>query len=147
MAKSTLSREVTEDISAFYRKMKASFYQMVREKGMTLPRARALYALGKREGINQRELAESLEIETPTLVRILDSLEAQGFLERRQADADRRAKEVYLLPAGREVAAEVDEVARTMREKIVEGISAEELTAMLRTVRAMTANLQKLGKE
>ena len=43
-------------------------------------------------GLTQRELAHLMTIENPTLVRLLDSLEEQGLIERRHSERDRRAR-------------------------------------------------------
>ncbi|WP_235907516.1 MarR family transcriptional regulator, partial [Brucella anthropi] len=41
-----------------------------------------LLALMEQEGLYQKELAEALEIENATMVRLLDGLERQSFIER-----------------------------------------------------------------
>ena len=55
----------------------------MKERWLTLASARVFHALSKRDGLNQRELADELGIETPTIVRLLDAMEKQGFIERR----------------------------------------------------------------
>ncbi|AJD40687.1 MarR family transcriptional regulator [Rhizobium sp. SEMIA 4085] len=141
MGNMLLRRELIEDIAAFTRKLRATFDSLVRERNMTLPRARVFFTLNKKDGINQRELAERLELETPTLVRILDAMEAQGFLERRVAGSDRRAKEIYMTDAGRAVAGEVEDLAADVRARVVAGISESDLRTTLSVIRAMQANL------
>jgi MarR family transcriptional regulator for hemolysin len=139
-------QELFDDLSAFNRKLRASFDALVREHGMTLSRARVFRKLSRRDGINQRELADELELETPTLVRILDAMEAQSFIERRAAISDRRAKQIFMTESGKVVAAEVDALATGVRADILEGISDEDIGMALKVIRAMTANLQNVGK-
>ena len=122
MAKPTLGRELIEDLAAFNRKLRAVFDKIVRERSMTLPRARVFFTLNKKDGINQRELAERLELETPTLVRILDAMEAQGFVQRRVAGSDRRAKEIYITETGKVVAGEIEDIAVKVRAQVIAGI-------------------------
>jgi MarR family transcriptional regulator for hemolysin len=93
-----------DDLSRVQRKMRALFDARVKERGLTLPRARALLILGRGAELNQRELAEELDIETPTLVRLLDGMEKQGFIERRSVEGDRRAKQIAMTPRGAKVA-------------------------------------------
>jgi len=97
-------------------------------------------------GINQRELADELELETPTLVRILDAMEAQNFIERRAAQADRRAKLIHTTDSGKVIAAEIDALATSVRSDILEGISDEDIAVALKVIRAMAANLPNVGK-
>jgi MarR family transcriptional regulator for hemolysin len=52
------------------------------------------------EGPSQRELADLMRIEAPTLVRHLDKLEEQGLVERHRDEHDRRVVRVYATPAG-----------------------------------------------
>jgi MarR family transcriptional regulator, transcriptional regulator for hemolysin len=141
MANKSLGRELIEDIAAFTRKLRATFDAQVRERNMTLPRARVFFNLNKKDGINQRELADRLELETPTLVRILDAMEGQGYVERRVAGSDRRAKEIYMTDSGRVVAAEVEELAEDVRGQIISGIPESDLRTTLNVIRAMQANL------
>lgn len=109
---------------------------------MTLPRARVFFTLNKKDGINQRELAERLELETPTLVRILDAMEGQGFVQRRVAGSDRRAKEIYITETGKVVAGEIDDIAVKVRAQVIAGIPENDLKTTLEVIRAMQANLQ-----
>ena len=142
MGNPVLGRELIEDLAAFNRKLRAVFDKIVRERNMTLPRARVFFTLNKKDGINQRELAERLELETPTLVRILDAMEAQGFVQRRVAGSDRRAKEIYITETGKVVAGEIDDIAVKVRAQVIAGIPENDLKTTLEVIRAMQANLQ-----
>ena len=64
-----------------------------RSKGTGLTRAQwaVLAYVARNEGSNQAALADMLDIEPITLVRLLDKLEAAGLVERRPDPADRRA--------------------------------------------------------
>lgn len=142
MGNPVLGRELIEDLAAFNRKLRAVFDKIVRERNMTLPRARVFFTLNKKDGINQRELAERLELETPTLVRILDAMEGQGFVQRRVAGSDRRAKEIYITETGKVVASEIDDIAVKVRAQVIAGIPENDLKTTLEVIRAMQANLQ-----
>lgn len=147
MENTPLGRELIEDLAAFNRKLRAVFDKIVRERNMTLPRARVFFTLNKKDGINQRELADRLELETPTLVRILDAMEGQGFVERRVAGSDRRAKEIYITETGKVVAGEIDDIAVCLRAQVVAGIPEADLKTTLNVIRAMQANLQGIRGE
>lgn len=60
-----------------------------------------LHLLG--EGIRQKDLAASVGIEGPSLVRLLDTLVAKGLIERSEDATDRRAKLLCLTNPGRAV--------------------------------------------
>src|SRR3546814_11223597 len=64
----------------------------LRTLGLTRSQWSVLAHLARNEGINQAALAETLEIEPITLVRLLDRLEAAEWVERQPDPNDRRAR-------------------------------------------------------
>src|SRR3954451_10203009 len=92
---------ILDDVTNLTRKMHTVFDNMVRERGQSLARARVLRRLQTAgAGDNQKALAEYLEIEGSTVVRLLDSLEQLGCIERQTADGDRRSKQIVLTEEG-----------------------------------------------
>jgi MarR family transcriptional regulator for hemolysin len=50
--------------------------------------------------LSQRQLAERMGVEAPTMVRHLDRLEKEGLIERRRDAWDRRVTRITVTPAG-----------------------------------------------
>jgi len=73
-------------------------------------------------------------------------MEAQSFIERRAAQSDRRAKQIFMTESGKVVAAEIEALATSVRADILQGISDDDVGMALEVIRAMTANLQNIGK-
>ncbi len=144
MSRSVSHRLLFDEVASFTRKLRALFDARLRQRGMTLPRTRALFAISRRDGLNQRELAEELELETPTVVRLLDSMEAQDVIERRADEADRRAKLVHLTPGGRMLADDIESMAAALRQQVLGNISEAELEVTLRVVRQMNTRLKEM---
>src|SRR5882757_10469451 len=67
--------------------------------GMTLAQCKVLIYLQRNQGVSQVRLAELTGTDPMTLVRILDRMESDGWVERRQDPADRRARRLYLKDA------------------------------------------------
>lgn len=141
MRREDVNSQLMHEISALNRKVRSLFDAMVKERGLTLPRARALFSLSKKDGVNQRELAFELELETPTVVRLLDSMEEQGVVERKAEGADRRAKQVHLTELGRETAADINLVAADFRNELMAEISEADMETTLKTIRTLTAKV------
>lgn len=93
------------------------------------------------EGIRQRDLAESLGIEGPSLVRLLDTLETQGLIERREDEADRRAKAVHLTEDGRTLVEGIRGVAAEVRERLLAGVADEDMVLCLGLLGRIEGNL------
>ncbi|WP_371826802.1 MarR family winged helix-turn-helix transcriptional regulator [Microvirga sp. VF16] len=132
----------SEELWKVSRKMRTLFDARVRAKGLTLARARTLIFLSKKEGMTQTELAEMLEIEGPTLVPLLDSLEKQGLIERRPVNGDRRAKQIALTATGQEQAAHVDRLVKEFRSDVLKDISEDDLKVAIRVCEAMGRNIE-----
>lgn len=142
-----VNRELFDALSMVNRKLRAVFDARVKERGLTLPRARALFALTRKDGLNQRELADELDIETPTIVRLLDGMEKQGFIERRVEVSDRRAKQIHMTELGRTIADEILKLADEIRADVLRGVDPGEVAATLKVVRTIADNVQLLARD
>ena len=82
--------------------------ERLKDLGVTQARWSTMVYLEKGgEGLTQRELASLMAIENPTLVRLLDSLEQQGLIERRPCPHDRVHRECFPQDPGKRRKAEV----------------------------------------
>ncbi|MEN3161481.1 MarR family transcriptional regulator [Tistrella mobilis] len=138
----TLRSDVTNELATASRKMRTGFDALVRTRGLTLARARALMLLARHPGISQTELAGLLEIENPTVVRLLDGLEKQGLIRRTPAETDRRVKRIDLTEEAEDQVDEIEDLAEVMRSTMARGIPEADLTVTLKVLRRMIANLE-----
>jgi MarR family transcriptional regulator for hemolysin len=115
--------------------------ERLKSADQTQPRWRVLSWANLLPGIKQTELAERMNISGPTLVRILDSLEAQGMIERRESSEDRRVKEIHLTKRGRPVVDQIDAEVGEIRNAVLEGVSEQELRALLDVLSHIRRNL------
>ena len=138
-----LRAEMIDAMAKVNRKLRTVFDARVKERGLTLARARTLLALQEQEGLYQKELAEALEIENATMVRLLDGLERQSFIERQTVQGDRRAKRVVMTAEGKSLAEQVVKLADDVREDLLEGVSDEELSTALNVLRKMSDSMNK----
>ncbi|OYR29015.1 marR family protein [Brucella pseudogrignonensis] len=125
------------------RRLRTLFDARVKERGLTLARARTLLTLIEQEGLYQKELAEVLEIENATMVRLIDGLERQSFVERQAVEGDRRAKRIVMTEEGKSLAEQVVKLAGDVRADLLEGVSDEELTVALKVMRKMSDSMNK----
>lgn len=136
-------RIVVEGVSTVAQKMRNLFDTRVRSQGLTVSRARALLRIADGHAINQRELAADLAIETATLVRIIDTLESEGLIERRDVAGDRRAKQVVLTETGAQVAVTLNEIVDGICHEVLSGISADDIRAVFNIVHTMSDNITR----
>ncbi|KRE23858.1 hypothetical protein ASE66_00865 [Bosea sp. Root483D1] len=141
MDSAELQAAFTAELAAANRKLRALVDERARDMGLTLSRARLLMQLAKVDGPIQSDLAGLLDIEQPTLVRLLDGLERTGMIERRAAPGDRRARRVFLTPAARAQAEDILAFLTELRADILDGVGREELEIALRVLTRMSKNI------
>jgi MarR family transcriptional regulator, transcriptional regulator for hemolysin len=115
-----------------------AFNAALAEAGGSLPIWLVLTSLRGEQWRTQLELARSLGIEGPTLTRHLDGMERAGLVERRRDPSDRRAVQVELTDAGRELHNRLRSKVIAFDERLRSGLGAEELDQ----VRAVLARLE-----
>ena len=85
--------------------------------GLLPPQVAVLQILSDEGAMNQNSLARRTRIDKALLVGLLNSLEAQGLVERRPHPRDRRAFEVHLTRAGEAKLSEAERVNADVTEQ------------------------------
>jgi MarR family transcriptional regulator for hemolysin len=104
-----------------------AFNAALAEAGGSLPIWLVLTSLRGEQWRTQLELARSLGIEGPTLTRHLDGMERAGLVERRRDPSDRRAVQVELTDAGRELHNRLRTNVIAFDQRLREGLDQGEL--------------------
>ncbi len=109
--------------------------------GLTRSQCRILGYLARHEGINQAGLADLLEIKPMTLVRQLDRMEVDGWIERRPDPADRRARRLVLTDKARPILARILDLSSDVRREAFADLSEEEGRHLVDLLRRVHGNL------
>ena len=123
------------------RLMRRRFEQRAAPLGFTRAQWMVLLHLAQNEGIHQAALADILEVEPISLVRILDKLQARGLIERRQHATDRRCWLLYLTPDAHPSLALLREIGERTRAEALEGLGDAERGALVRALTLLKTNL------
>ena len=113
------------------RLLRTAFDRRVRKLGITRAQWLVLTRLHRHPGASQSELAEMMEVERASAGRMIDRLEANGWVERRGQNGDRRVKRVYLTPEAERVHRRIWRVAEATVDDALADLSARE-SAQLR---------------
>ena len=103
--------------------------------------AACLGVLAHRDGIAQRDLAEALHIAPPTLSRMLQSMEKNGLVERRDDEADQRLSRVHVTDAGRAVARDMRAAMADHIPVAVAALSDDERVELARLLDKLSASI------
>lgn len=144
MLREDLSRNFGFLLNDVARLMRTAYDRRVRSLGLTRSQWWVLNHLFRRDGVTQTELAETLEIEKPTLGRLLDRLEAKGWVRRAADPRDGRAWRVFLTDEVEPAMRELRRAAAELRRDALAGVSAAERERFVDTLLAIKANLGRM---
>jgi DNA-binding MarR family transcriptional regulator len=108
------------------RLLRTAFDRRVRTLGITRAQWLVLTRLHRHPGVSQSELADLMEVERASAGRMIDRLEANGWVERRAQNGDRRVKRVYLTPEAERVHRRIWRVAEATVDDALADLSARE---------------------
>ena len=114
------------------------------ELGLTLPQCKVLVYLARNEGINQIRLADLTDTDPMTMVRIIDRMEQDGWVERRQGEEDRRERRLYLTARAAPVVERIWAIGDRSRAEALAGLSAAERAQLIRLLERIHGNLAAL---
>jgi DNA-binding MarR family transcriptional regulator len=123
------------------RLLRKRFEQRAKCLGLTRSQWQTLAYLSNNEGIHQGGLAEILEVEPITLVRILDKLAERGLIERRQHPTDRRIWLLYMRDEAHPLLAEMRVIGDATRGEALATVSPEQREQLFEILSVMKTNL------
>ena len=135
--RSELENAFIGGVSALRRELRKVYDRELAPTGLSLAFAWPIVLIAEQPGMSQRELAERLEIEGPTLVRLLHQLGAMDLVTRQQNPDDHRANTLHLTPAGRSTAKRLRRAMDGVRARLLAGVSDDELADALRVFDAV----------
>ena len=119
--------------------------QALSEHGLSYATAIPLMVLSRQgKSVRQGVLADELGIEGPSLVRLIDLLEAEGLVERREDPTDRRAKTLHLTALGETKVEEINRVMRRLRVALLKDIGSDELAITFETLQRIERQADRL---
>lgn len=109
---------------------------------LTFEQALVVFLLNFYDGLTQRDIAISLDKDSPSITRLIDELEGLKMLERKSDPNDRRAKNIYLTKKGKDVVPGIIEVTKVAFKKAFKGISENEINVMQSVLKRMMDNMR-----
>jgi MarR family transcriptional regulator, transcriptional regulator for hemolysin len=146
MIREDLSRNFGYLVTDVARLMRTVYDRRVRALGLTRSQWWVLNHLFRHPGATQTELAAILEIERPTLGRLIDRLEAKRWVRREHDAKDRRAWRVRLTPAAEPAMRKLRKHAAGLRRDALAGLSVAERERFVDTLLAIKANLTRMQR-
>jgi MarR family transcriptional regulator for hemolysin len=116
------------------------FSKRFKELSLTPEEARALTYLGAHEGGTQKRLADAMHVQPIVLSRLLDRLEAGGWIERQAYPTDKRAKILFLTAEGKVALRQIRAINNSLEQRLVLEFSTDEIEKLSENLR-ITQNI------
>lgn len=102
--------------------------------------------ISENEGINQKELAECLGVGKPSVTKAIKKLERVGYIKRVPDETDSRNLKLFLTEHGHEIVSDFIDTINIINQKLMEGLSDEELELFEDITRRIYCKAQLLRK-
>src|SRR5665811_1063104 len=130
-----LKRQLVAQLVESSRLLRNYIDHRAKTRGTTRAQWIVLFRLRQQEGLSQVDLADVLELQPISLVRLLDRLVEHGLLERRHDPKDRRANRLFLTARGRQLVDDLDSERDAIAINVLQDIPTEAIQTSLETLR------------
>ena len=109
--------------------MRPRMIRLASEFGLSPPQLFALRTLDPDHPVSMRALAQQLQCDSSNVTGLVDGLAAQGLVERREAEHDRRVRMLVITERGAEVRRRMEAAVQTVPPEIAT-LSVEDQRAL-----------------
>lgn len=113
----------------------AEFHAVVEAEGLSITEWRILASLTGTPCISTGRLAQISVSKQPTVTRLLDRMEARGYVERFAHESDRRLTMVRIAPAGQTLVADLIQKAKEHELRVLQPFGLKRAEALKVTLR------------
>jgi MarR family transcriptional regulator, transcriptional regulator for hemolysin len=139
-----LKRQLVAQLVESSRFLRNYIDHRAKTRGTTRAQWIVLFRLREQEGLSQVDLADVLELQPISLVRLLDRLVEHGLLERRHDPKDRRANRLFLTERGRQLVDDLDSLRDAIAIDVLQGVPDQAIEASLGTLRDVKERIKGL---
>ena len=140
-----LKKQIVSQLVETSRLLRNYIDHRAKARGTTRAQWIVLFRLREQEGLSQVDLADVLELQPISLVRLLDRLVEQGLVERRADPKDRRANRLFLTAAGRKLADDLDSLRDAIATDVLQGVPTAALETSLKALRDVKDRIKTLA--
>jgi MarR family transcriptional regulator for hemolysin len=113
----------------------------IKNLGISGTEKRVLYCIARNPGMTQVHVAKLLELEPQNLVRILDRLSQEEWIEKKANPGDRRVKCLSVTPKAEVIIAKIKAIGNKAKPEILSGIESEDAKILLASLEHIRTNL------
>jgi DNA-binding MarR family transcriptional regulator len=141
-----LKRQLIAQLVESSRLLRNYIDQRAKARGTTRAQWIVLFRLREQEGLSQVDLAEVLELQPISLVRLLDRLVEHGLLERRSDPRDRRTNRLFLTASGRQLVDDLDGLRDAIATDVLQDVPVKAIETSLGTLKHIKDRIKRLSE-
>jgi DNA-binding MarR family transcriptional regulator len=142
-----LKRQLIAQLVESSRLLRNFIDHRAKSRGTTRAQWIVLFRLREQEGLSQVDLADVLELQPISLVRLLDRLVEHGLLERRHDPKDRRANRLFLTASGRQLVDDLDGLRDAIATDVMRDLSEDTVKTTLRALRDIKDRIKAMSDD
>ena len=142
-----LKRQLVAQLVESSRLLRNFIDHRAKSRGTTRAQWIVLFRLREQEGLSQVDLADVLELQPISLVRLLDRLVEHGLLERRPDPRDRRANRLFLTESGRQLVDDLDSLRDAIASDVLRDIPSDAIKTSLDTLIELKERIKSLDEK
>jgi len=142
-----LKRQLIAQLVESSRLLRNFIDHRAKSRGTTRAQWIVLFRLREQEGLSQVDLADVLELQPISLVRLLDRLVEHGLLERRHDPKDRRANRLFLTASGRQLVDDLDGLRDAIASDVMRDLSEDAVETTLRALRDIKDRIKAMSDD
>ena len=122
-------------------------HKLLRNEGLTRPGLFIMYFVSTKGPLKLKECSASLGVSKPTVTKIVDNLEKDGFVTRIREGEDRRNYYVHLTEKGRRRLESLNSQLEAVFRKATDGLAVEDVRRLNLSLRSIRAKLGPISKQ
>ena len=113
----------------------------IKSLGVSGTEKRVLFCVARHPNLTQVQIAKILDLEPQNLIRTLDKLEQQGWIEKLADPEDRRVKCIVATISAKKIIKQINEISESVKPEILKGIDSTKIKAVVNNLASMRENL------
>ena len=143
-----LSKEVAVEFNLTHCRLKLFMAAMLKVNNIDLTPEQFLLIdmLWNQGDLKQQQLADGMQKDKNSITKLIDALEQKGLVRRQQNPSDRRSNTIVLTEKGDSLKHEAKMVGISSLDKMLEGLTEEEIQSFIVVMRRISKNMSMESK-
>jgi MarR family transcriptional regulator for hemolysin len=119
----------------------------IKSLGVSITEKRILFCIARNPGLTQVQIAKLLDLEPQNLMRSLDKMEKQNWIEKQADPKDRRVKCLRTTPHAKKIISKINAVADEVKLQVLGEMNPKKIQGAVNHITEIRENLLALLKD